>query len=168
MNRVIVLVVACLLAGCSAPQLPPGNPDSFFAQRMILHTNQAVEAAKLVEGRTGTPALKTIAQRIQAQPAAEIAQLTGLVREWGEVPHVSDASLPGAIKASDLDKLREVKDQKFDTGWMDLMIVHHLGAIKMAETELRQGTKAEAKALAQKVIDVRQPELDVLQGMSGG
>jgi uncharacterized protein (DUF305 family) len=46
--------------------------------------------------------------------------------------------------------------------------VHHLGAITIAKTELEQGVRGEAKAFAQRVVDTRQPELDVMQGMSGG
>jgi uncharacterized protein (DUF305 family) len=165
----MLAVAGMLVAGCRGdPPAPVGNPDGFFVQRMILHGEQAVEAAALVDGRTKSPAVLTLAKRIQVQPAAEVSQLTEWVSKWGEVPNVTIGSVPGAIKPADLVKLRASTERNFDSDWVDMMIVHHRGAITIAQTELQQGVRAEARALARKVIDTRQPELDLLQGMNGG
>jgi uncharacterized protein (DUF305 family) len=166
---IAVLVVAGMVAGCgTAPAQVANQADSFFAQRMILHGKQAAEAAGLVAGRTTTPAVLDLARRFQDGPAAESGQLSAWVKAWGEVPHVSDASVAGAIRPADLARLRDTSDQRFDSAWLNVMIVHHRGAITMAETELRQGARPEARAFAQQVVDTRQAELDVMQGMSGG
>jgi uncharacterized protein (DUF305 family) len=45
------------------------------------------------------------------------------------------------------------------------MIKHHEGAIDMARTELSKGSSAEAKALAQKIIDAQQAEITEMQGL---
>lgn len=40
------------------------------------------------------------------------------------------------------------------------MIVHHIGAVAMAEVELKYGADDESKALAQKIIDAQGPEIE--------
>ena len=40
------------------------------------------------------------------------------------------------------------------------MIAHHVGAIAMAEVELKYGDDEESKAMAQKIIDAQGPEIE--------
>jgi uncharacterized protein (DUF305 family) len=49
--------------------------------------------------------------------------------------------------------------------WLSMMIAHHQGAIDMAKTEVAQGSNAEAKSLAQKIIDGQQAEITEMQGL---
>lgn len=46
-----------------------------------------------------------------------------------------------------------------DVDFMQQMRVHHVAAVAMARTELAQGKDAEARALAQAVIDTQQKEI---------
>ncbi|WP_438938440.1 DUF305 domain-containing protein [Amycolatopsis orientalis] len=45
-----------------------------------------------------------------------------------------------------------------------MMIRHHQGAVDMAKTELAKGSNADAKALAQKIIDAQEAEIREMQG----
>lgn len=47
----------------------------------------------------------------------------------------------------------------FDRMFLQMMIEHHTGAIEMAEVELRDGQNADAKALAQKIIEAQRAEI---------
>jgi uncharacterized protein (DUF305 family) len=46
-----------------------------------------------------------------------------------------------------------------DVGFICGMIAHHMGAIEMSKTVLEYGDNAEAKALAQKIIDAQLKEI---------
>jgi len=53
----------------------------------------------------------------------------------------------------------------FDRMWLTMMIEHHEGAISMAETELSDGESAEAKSLADDIIEGQQAEVTTMQGL---
>jgi uncharacterized protein (DUF305 family) len=44
-----------------------------------------------------------------------------------------------------------------------MMIMHHQGAIEMAQTELREGSLPEVKQLAQQVITAQQAEIQQME-----
>ena len=46
-----------------------------------------------------------------------------------------------------------------DVAFVCGMIAHHMGAIEMSKTELKHGDNAEAKAMAQKIIDQQTREV---------
>jgi len=74
-------------------------------------------------------------------------------------------SMPGMMSDADTKKLEAAKGAEFDKMWLDMMIKHHQGAVDMAKTELTQGSNADAKALAQKIIDAQQAEITEMQGL---
>jgi uncharacterized protein (DUF305 family) len=173
-----VLAIVCMaLASCSAPasqeasagqETDHNQADGFFVHRMIEHGTQAVAAAKLVEGRTDNATVLKLAKAIQDTTAAETPQLTALTGRWHEKPAGTSESIPGAIKPDKITELTGLTGTKFTNGWLDTMIVHHRGAVTIAETELAQGKYADAQALAQKIVQAREPQLAEMQGMTGG
>jgi uncharacterized protein (DUF305 family) len=177
LSAALLAIVCAVLAACTSPasqpasagQEVPGNQaDAFFVHRMIEHEAQAAEAAKLVEGRTDNATVVKLAKAVQEATAAETPQLSVWVGQWGDKPAGSSESIPGAIKPGKLAELAGTTGGKFTSGWLDMMIVHHRGAITIAETEVAQGKDAGAKALAQKIIDTRGAQLAEMQGMTGG
>lgn len=55
------------------------------------------------------------------------------------------------------------KDEYWDLRFIDGMILHHQGAIAMAETALKQSQRQELKQLAQNIITAQQTEISQLQ-----
>ena len=55
-----------------------------------------------------------------------------------------------------------------DNDFAAIMKTHHLGATEMAQAELAQGTNAEMKAMAQKMIDAQQAEIAELNTFLSG
>ena len=74
-------------------------------------------------------------------------------------------SMPGMMSDADMAKLDTMKGAEFDKMWLDMMIKHHQGAVDMAKTELAKGSNADAKALAQKIIDGQQAEITEMQAL---
>jgi uncharacterized protein (DUF305 family) len=159
--------------------------DVTFAQQMISHHQQALDMAKLVSSRTSNAKVVDLANRIQKAQDPEIQQMTGWLTTWGAAPAstgmnmpgmsngqsmpgmTSSASMPGMMSDADMTKLQGMKGAEFDRMWLQMMIQHHQGAIDMAKTELAQGGSADAKTLAQKIIDGQQAEITEMNGLLG-
>ncbi|WP_409494108.1 DUF305 domain-containing protein [Amycolatopsis sp. cmx-11-12] len=140
--------------------------DVTFAQGMIPHHEQALAMAKLVDGRTRNAKVVDLAARIQRAQDPEIQQLTGLLKGWGVAPS-GEHSAHGMMTEDDLAKLGRANGTAFDKQWLEMMVKHHEGALAMAKTALQQGSNAEVKALAQKVIDGQQAEITEMRTLLG-
>jgi uncharacterized protein (DUF305 family) len=162
-------------SAASTPQSGHNAEDIAFAQGMIPHHVQAVDMAKLVPSRSADPKVLDLATRIQGAQDPEIRQLTDMLKKWGSAP-TSTPSMPGMdhgsmghgggmMTAEEMKQLEQAKGSEFDRMWTQMMIKHHEGAIEMAKTELAKGSDADAKALAQKIVDAQQAEITEMQGL---
>ncbi|RSM45262.1 DUF305 domain-containing protein [Amycolatopsis balhimycina DSM 5908] len=163
--------------GSSAPssaQAAAGHnaDDVTFAQQMIPHHSQALDMAKLVPSRSTNPKVLDLASRIEKAQDPEIRQMRDWLTAWGagasEMPGMTHESMPGMsgmMSGDDLKKLEAAKGTEFDGMWLGMMIEHHQGAVDMAKAELAKGGNADAKALAQKIIDAQQAEITEMRGL---
>ena len=55
-----------------------------------------------------------------------------------------------------------------DTEFAQMMIVHHEGALEMAQLATDKATNAEVKALAERITGAQQPEIDLMTGWLAG
>lgn len=55
-----------------------------------------------------------------------------------------------------------------DNDFAALMKVHHIGALEMAQAEIANGSNADLKAMAQKMVDAQQPEIAELNTFLSG
>jgi len=170
----------------SGQQASHNADDVTFAQQMIPHHSQALEMAKLVPSRSTNPKVTDLASRIEKAQDPEIQQMQGWLTTWGagststmpsttgesmpgmgtsSMPPMTSGSMPGMMSDADMKNLEQAKGAEFDKMWLDMMIKHHQGAIDMAKTELEKGSNADAKALAQKIIDAQQAEITEMQGL---
>ncbi len=62
-----------------------------------------------------------------------------------------------------MDALKGADGAEATKMFLEGMIEHHKGAVAMAETELAQGTKPDAKNLAQTVIDAQNAEIQEME-----
>jgi uncharacterized protein (DUF305 family) len=138
--------------------------DVKFMQDMILHHAQAVEMADLVAERTNTQAVRDIAGRIDASQADEIAFMQGWLRERGQTApnpaggHAMDhsqhggqdhsqhgaaahAGMPGMATTEQMAAMAAASGPDFDRQFLERMIAHHEGAVKMvADLFARSGS----------------------------
>ncbi|MEU7870022.1 DUF305 domain-containing protein [Dactylosporangium sp. NPDC049140] len=154
-------------AGSASPGTAAFNDaDAMFAQMMVPHHQQAVEMADLADTRAADPEVKTLARQIKAAQGPEITTMTGWLSSWGKpVPAMSDMShggMSGMMSGTDMAKLKAATGKDFDRQFCTMMIAHHQGAIAMSQDELRNGTNADAKALAQRIITAQQAEIDTM------
>jgi uncharacterized protein (DUF305 family) len=129
-------------APASAAKAAPSKPaaaDVEFMQGMIGHHAQALEMTALLYTRTNRPEMKLLAERIDVSQGDEIKMMkTWLTTRGLEVPsehahHMGGALMPGMLTAEQMTKLGAAKGDEFDRLFLEAMIFHHLGAIRMVE-----------------------------------
>lgn len=151
------------------------DADVAFAKDMIPHHEQAVEMSALVPDRSSDPAVVEIAAAISKAQEPEVGQMQAFLKEWtgssetGHEGHDMGAmNMQGMVDGATMEKLETLKGADFDTLWLQSMIGHHEGAIAMAKTEIAEGANADAKELAEKIIDAQQSEITQMKSMLGG
>ncbi len=123
------------------------SPDDIqFMQDMIPHHNQAMQMAELVADRTNRPELVDVAGRINVSQRDEIDFMRQWLRERGErVPNPTahdamqtDHKMAGMATPQQMAELAAAESTDFDRMFLQLMITHHEGAVKMVEALLEQ------------------------------
>ncbi|MBT2452334.1 DUF305 domain-containing protein [Streptomyces sp. ISL-43] len=138
---------------------------------MIPHHEQAVEMAKLADGRAQDAEVKTLAGAIERAQDPEIQTMKSWLKAWGKPE--SSSSMPGMdhgashgsgmagmMSEQDMKDLAAAEGTDFDKKFAQLMIAHHNGAIEMAKVEQKDGKNATAKKLADDVIKNQSAEID--------
>jgi uncharacterized protein (DUF305 family) len=149
---------------------------------MIPHHAQAIAMSMMAAERAGSPRVKNLAARIQAAQQPEIDQLSGFLRAWnapvpstnnpmggmGQMDHGASGAMPGMMSGDQMQQLGQANGEAFDRMFLQMMIVHHQGAVTMAETELKDGQNPDARQLAQRIIDAQQREITEMRSLIGG
>ncbi|GHE91763.1 lipoprotein [Amycolatopsis deserti] len=204
-----LLAAAVLASGCAAePEAPPvvvpgapGEPartmpadeastvvppnrhndaDVSYAQRMIMHHQQAIQMGELAPARAAREDVKGLAARIAATQAPEIASMTAWLRQRGlEVPgehsghhgaHGSPAEhgpMPGMATEEQMAALAAASGPEFDRLFLQLMTAHHEGAITMATEVLSAGSDVFVEEMATDVIASQTDEVHRMRAMAG-
>jgi uncharacterized protein (DUF305 family) len=144
------------------------DADVTFAQMMIPHHQQAVEMSELAEAQAADPEVIELAGQIKAAQQPEIDTLTGLLEGWGEPVEMEGhegMSMGGMMTEDQMAELEAAQGAEFDALFVHHMIAHHEGAVEMAQTEIADGQNAEAKALAEAVVETQTAEIATLEGI---
>ena len=153
-------------AGTNAPspssQTAPGNGvDRAFAVAMAPHHRSAVEMAEVAKERSTRGEIQRLADEIVRTQNAEIERLAALDRRLSEAG-VEAGELGVADHQMGMDGDAAMLDgaKPFDREFIDMMIPHHQGAIRMARAELANGQNPELKELAEAIVDAQAKEID--------
>jgi uncharacterized protein (DUF305 family) len=173
----IVLVSGAVLSACGGDSDSAGiDPDDVeFVQGMIPHHEQAVEMSALALDGRGGAAVQELARRIQAAQDPEIVAMRAILSRWGieEDEHAmhhspDDAAMMGMLTDGQMGELEVMSGADFDQRWIQLMIMHHEGAVSMAEAVLAGGVDEEVRAIAAGVKSVQLAEIAELRALLNG
>lgn len=153
--------------------------DVGFAQGMIPHHAQAVEMADMAIATSTNADVLALAKQIKAAQNPEIETMTGWLQGWGQaVPSTSSMAggghdmtnmsgmmMDGMMTDADMKRLESSTGTAFDRLWLELMIQHHEGAVRMSQDELADGKNPDAKALAQAIITSQQAEISKMNAL---
>jgi uncharacterized protein (DUF305 family) len=171
--------------------LPPRSPaDVQFMQGMIMHHAQAVEMTALIESRTTTKDLRSLAARISHSQSDEIKFMKRWLEARGEptrepisamMPEmtgmdmsshtkVMSGLMPGMLTEKQMEALKKAKGEEFDRLFLTGMIQHHGGALVMVKDlfdTAGAGQDAELFNFATDVDSGQRAEIRIMQTMLG-
>jgi uncharacterized protein (DUF305 family) len=141
--------------------------DVTFARMMVQHHTQAIDMAQTVLNKTDVdPRIIELAKKIKDAQGPEIVKMNSWLKAWNAPPdgmsgmnHGTD----GMMSDKDMAALDAATGRDASRLFLEQMIQHHQGAITMAKPEAKAGRNPDATALAQKIINDQQTEIDLMQ-----
>lgn len=183
-SAAIALTLALAVTGCasvtgsgpgasSAPSSASASAfnatDVMFVQMMIPHHAQAIEMSDTLLAKDGVDAdVRELAENIKAAQRPEIDTMEGWLTAWG-------AEMPGAggmagmghdngmMSDDDMSTLAAASDPDASRLFLEQMIVHHEGAIEMAQDELDSGSSPDVRELAEAIIIAQTAEIATMR-----
>ena len=152
------------------------SPDDVrFMQDMIPHHHQALEMAELAADRTNRQELIDVAGRIDVSQRDEIEFMQQWLSERGEDvpdPTAHDAmhtshKMAGMATPEQMAELAASKSTDFDRLFLELMIRHHDGAVKMVEELMEQPGAAYDPVLFEFTSDITNDQAAEIERMNG-
>jgi uncharacterized protein (DUF305 family) len=163
-------------APSAAITIPAGamytEADVRFMQGMIAHHAQAIHMSRMAPERGADPRLLRFANKIDLSQAGEIALMQGWLRANGQ--HAPDTSswrtmtMHGMLTADELARLEASRGRAFDRLFLEYMIRHHEGALRMV-AELfatpRAAQDVDVSVLANDVEQTQTAEIGLMRQM---
>jgi uncharacterized protein (DUF305 family) len=187
----LALCLTLTLSACGASAAPSGTtagtPDSAlagaehndadvqFARSMIPHHRQALDMAELAVVRAQNAEVMALAEQVRSAQAPEIDMLTDLLVVWGAPPADSStdhsdpghAGMGGMLSHDQMDALSAAGGAAFDSMFLEMMIVHHEGAVADAGREVTEGANPQAKQLAKQIVSGQTAEIERMRALLG-
>ena len=164
-------------AGGAAPiTIPRGalytEADVRFMQGMIAHHAQAIHMSRMAPSRGANPRLVRFAAKIDMSQAGEIVQMQDWLRANGQAaPDTSSwrtMTMHGMLTAGELGRLDAARGPAFDRLFLEYMIRHHEGALKMVADLLatpRAAQDVDVSVLANDVETTQTAEIGLMRQM---
>ena len=176
-----------LVIGSASAQAPADTArlrytaaDVAFMQGMIAHHAQAIEMAALVATRSTREDMHLLAQRIDVSQRDEIATMQRWLRSRHQEAPGLDASrqhhdadghpmlMPGMLTPEEMAALAAATGPEFERLFLQGMIKHHQGALKMVSDLFETPGAAQdvdVSVFANDVVVVQTAEIDVMNQM---
>ena len=162
--------MAVLAAGCAMPDAsqPPANDetDVRFAQHMVPYLLQTTAIVDLARDRITRPELARLAEAIDRQGQAHLAQLQAWLASRGLAAYDPQQD-PNRRKETDLERLSRVHGAGFDRAFLKVMTARHRTGLRMAAAEVRDGGVPEVNELARQMTTELQTQLQQMTALLG-
>ncbi len=189
----LLLAASLLLVGCAQkdssggmPGMDHGTPpmgtpsasigdfnsaDATFVTGMIPHHEQAIQMADLLLGKDGIdPRVVDLAEQIKDAQGPEIETMTSWLAEWG-IPYDDAMSEgmggmyhgDGMMSEADMTALESATGAEATRLFLEGMIVHHQGAVQMAQSVIENGQNSAVATLAHAIIDGQTAEIATMR-----
>lgn len=173
------LITLMGLAACSTTTEPSESSganmaDVMFVQMMIPHHEGAIEMSDVVLAKSGVdPAVVELAEQIKAVQGPEIEQMEAWLDDWG-MPQMNDGMVGmdhgglddmAGMTEEDMQALEQASAADAGDLFLEQMIVHHEGAIEMAQEVLDDGDHPGVRQLAESIITSQAVEIELMRSM---
>lgn len=161
----LLVAASVLLSACGSDDSSSGSSagnatDLAFVQEMIPHHKSAVSMATIAKQQGEHPEIKSLAANIIASQNTEITQMQKISTTLkADGVKAGDLGLDDSMMGMSMNDAALMKADPFDKAFVDMMVPHHQGAIRMARVELAKGKSPQAKKLAQAIIAAQSREI---------
>src|SRR5881396_1740206 len=111
--------------------------DVEFMQGMIAHHSQAIVMSRMAESHGANPQVLKLSNKIDQSQVPEIRIMQGwLQRNHQFVPDTSswhNVMMSGMLTPEQLKELDAARGVEFDRAYLQMMIQHHAGALRMVD-----------------------------------
>lgn len=170
MLKLSLFIIVLWLAACGSPAMiteptvDKGNGsmgdadipyDAQFIDSMIVHHQGAVTMAQQALEQSERPEILSLAEAIILAQETEITQMQTWRQAW-----YPDLSPTGGLHIGmGAMMVEEDESRSYDLRFIEAMILHHEGAIDMAQDALKNAKQSEIKDLAQAIISAQEAEI---------
>lgn len=147
----------------------PNSADVRYVRMMIQHHAQALVLTRLVPSRSGSAAVKRLAERVTSAQQPEIGTMKGWLSRNGRTEQAEGhdhGAMPGMATDAQLKQLRAAKGKAFDKLFLQRMITHHQGAVTMATEVLSKGNNVQVEEMADDVVAQQTTEISRMRALS--
>lgn len=165
----------------------PNEADVEYIAMMIVHHEQALEMTELASEHAHADPVVRLSTRIATAQAPEIEVMRAWLESYEEEhgpaaghdhhrAHGSDhdehgghhdhAEMPGMASPQQLAELVDARGAEFDQLFLELMIVHHEGAVTMSAEVIADGVDITVNELATEIAAQQAAEVGRMEQMS--
>ena len=164
-------------SGSSQASAQFNDADVTYAEGMIMHHQQAVEMSDIILDKSGVnPDVVAMAKQIKKAQGPEIKEMQTWLKDWGQDDSGHEGhggasgsgeemSHEGMVSPEDIKKLKAADGEQASTLFLDQMIEHHQGAVKMAKDHRKDGENPDAVELSKNVISDQNAEIKEMRTM---
>ena len=160
------VALSALIGGGGGASSAQSAIDGDFIAAMVPHHESAIEMAKTARRDAEHPQIRGLAASIITAQSAEISELKATnERLFGEpIGRTAHGSLglPASAMGMDMRPAMLRGAMPFDRVFIDMMIPHHQGAIRMARIELAQGHDHVLMQLAANIVTAQSREINAM------
>lgn len=149
------------------PNLNPGKNhdmsslvtnDESFIYEMLPHHQEAINTSQIIVASSQDSELKSFAQNVITTQTSEVNQMKLWYKKWFNKEYTGNQEYMPMM--NDMNSKSGIE---LDKSYIQGMVVHHQGAVQMAQKILTlKNTKPEIKTLAQNIIQDQNKEIEKL------
>ena len=143
--------------------------DVEFMQGMIAHHAQAVYMSRLAAGHGANPRVLALATMIDQSQIPEIKIMQNWLRRYNQFVPDTDSwhtvQMAGMLTDAQIKALNAAQGVEFDRKFLEYMIQHHSGALKMVDDLFATpgaGQEVDTNVFANDVVTVQTTEIGIM------
>ncbi|CCE10502.1 conserved membrane hypothetical protein [Bradyrhizobium sp. STM 3843] len=146
--------------------------DQDYIRHMTTHHRQGIVLALLGTERARDPSLQSLARLMVARQAGENRIFDNWWQSWFGTPMPDcsaqeRADMPGYLTQAQMQEARDASPEQFDAVFIQLMSVHHRGAVAMADQEWHGQGDLRLRIMAHAIRHEQQGEIALMNGVEG-
>ncbi len=158
----LTFVVAACGSDSSSSGSDAGNgTDVAFIDEMTPHHQSAIDMTKIADRRGKSGFVKRLATGIDKAQSSEIATMRNIRSRLSGVQKTELGMSMGDM-GMNMDDAMLNTATPFDRAFVDMMIPHHQGAIRMARVELANGKNGQLRTLATSIVAAQSREISAM------